>query len=234
MSTPHIEAKTGEIAEKILLPGDPLRAKFIAENFLENPQCYNKVRGMLGYTGYYKGEKVSVQGTGMGISSASIYIHELIQEYGVKKLIRVGSAGSLQPQIKLYDIVIAMSASIDSNYNFVYNINGDYAATSNWDLLKNAVDISKKMNLRTHIGNVLSSIHFYDPSDSWKKWAKMRVLCVEMEIYALYTIASYYNVDALGILTISDSFLTQETTSSKERELKFKDMAQVALDAIVI
>jgi purine-nucleoside phosphorylase len=232
MST-HIQAKKGEIAESILLPGDPLRAKWIAETFLEDAVCYNKVRGMLGFTGTYKGKRVSVQGTGMGIPSTLIYCHELITEYGVKNLIRVGSAGSYQKNVNLRDIVIAMSASSTSGINSSRFVNSDFAPTANFELFMKAALYAKENSIPIKAGNVLSSDEFYeDDPETYKKWAEFGVLCVEMETAGLYTIAAKHNVNALAILTISDSLVTGEHLSSGDREKSFKDMISIALGAI--
>lgn len=232
MST-HIEAKPGEIAESVLLPGDPLRAKWIAETFLENAKCYNEVRGMLGYTGTFRGKPVSVQGTGMGIPSALIYCHELINDYGVKNLIRVGSAGSYQKSINLRDIVIAMSASSTSGINNTRFVNCDYSPTADYDLFMKAALYAKENNIPIKAGNVLSSDQFYEDNfDNYKKWADFGVLCVEMEAAGIYTIAAKYNVKALAILTISDSLVTGEATTADEREGSFSQMIEIALNTI--
>ncbi len=229
----HIEAKKGDIAETVLLPGDPLRAKWIAETFLENSVCYNEVRGMLGFTGTYNGKRVSVQGTGMGIPSTLIYCNELIQEFGVKNLIRVGSAGSYQKDIKLYDIVIAMAASSNSGINKSRFINSDFSPTADYELFIKAVDYARENNIPIKAGNVLSSDEFYEDNfDSYKKWADFGVLCVEMEAAGIYTIAAKYNVKALTILTISDSLVTKEKTTSKERENTFSTMIEIALSTL--
>jgi len=229
MST-HIQAKKGEIAESILLPGDPLRAKWIAETFLEDAVCYNKVRGMLGFTGTYKGKRVSVQGTGMGIPSTLIYCHELITNYGVKNLIRVGSAGSYQKNVNLRDIVIAMSASSTSGINNSRFVNSDFAPTANFELFMKSALYAKENSIPIKAGNVLSSDEFYeDDPETFKKWAEFGVLCVEMEAAGLYTIAAKHNVNALAILTISDSLVTGEHLSSGDREKSFKDMIAIAL-----
>ena len=230
----HIEAKKDEIAETILLPGDPKRAKWIAETFLKDPVCYNEVRGMLGYTGTFQGKKVSVQGSGMGIPSISIYAHELINEYGVKNLIRVGSAGSIQEDVKLEDIVIAMSASTDSAINKKLIPYGDFAPSADYGLLHNAVASVKQKEHNFKVGQVLSSDIFYsDPVDSWKKWAAHNCLCVEMETAGLYSLAARFNVNALGIMTISDSLITGEALSSEARESQLKTMVEVALEASI-
>lgn len=226
----HIDAKKGEIAETVLLPGDPMRAKWIAEAFLENPICYNDVRGMLGFTGTYQGKKISVQGTGMGIPSTLIYTHELINDYGVKNLIRVGSAGSFQKEVEIRNIVIAMSASTNSGLNSIRFNGADYAPTVSFELFQKALEIAKKKNIPLKAGNILSSDEFYaDEFESYKKWADYGVLCVEMETNGLYTVAAKYKVNALSILTISDSLVTGERTTSEEREKTFKEMIEIAL-----
>jgi len=230
MST-HIEAKKGDIAETILLPGDPLRAKWIAETFLENAVCFNQIRGMLGYTGTFNGKRISTMGTGMGVPSISIYSHELITEYGVKNLIRVGSAGSYQKFIEVRDIVLAMSASSTSGVNELRFGGADYAPTASFGLFQKAVEIAKKKNISIKAGNVLTSDEFYaDEFESYKKWSKFGVLCVEMESAGLYTVAAKHNVNALSILTISDSLITGERLSQEERETTFNDMMKIALE----
>lgn len=232
MST-HIEAKKGEIAESVLLPGDPMRARWIAETFLDNPVLYNDVRGMLGYTGTYHGNRISVQGTGMGIPSALIYCHELINNYSVKNLIRVGTTGSYQPDVKLRDIVIAMAASSTSGINNSRFVNVDYAPTANFELFMKAARYAEANNIPIKAGNVLSSDEFYeDDFDNYKKWAEFGVLCVEMEAAGLYTIAAKYNVKALAILTVSDSLVTGERTSADERESTFGTMVEIALNTL--
>jgi purine-nucleoside phosphorylase len=226
----HIEAKKGDIAETILLPGDPLRAKWIAETFLENPVCFNKIRGMLGFTGTYKGKSVSVMGTGMGVPSISIYAHELITEYGVKNLIRVGSAGSYQAHIKIRDIVLAMAASSNSGINELRFGGADFAPTADFELFEKAVTTARKKKIEIKAGNIFTSDEFYaDDFESYKKWSKFGVLCVEMESAGLYTIAAKHKVKALSILTISDSLVTGERTTSSERETTFRDMIEIAL-----
>ncbi|MGC1205696.1 MAG: purine-nucleoside phosphorylase [Flavobacteriaceae bacterium] len=227
----HIEARKGDIAETILLPGDPLRAKWIAKTFLENPMCFNKIRGMFGYTGIYHGKKVSVMGTGMGIPSISIYAHELITEYGVKNLIRVGSAGSYQKDVKIRDIVLAMAASSNSGLNELRFGGADYAPTASFNLFQKAIEASKLKNIPIKAGNIFTSDEFYaDDFESYKKWSKFGVLCVEMETAGLYTVAAKHNVNALAILTIADSLVTGERTTSKERETTFKGMIEIALE----
>ena len=227
----HINAKKGDIAETILLPGDPLRAKWIAETFFENPVCFNEVRGMYGYTGTYNGKQISAMGTGMGVPSISIYAHELITEFGVKNLIRVGSSGSYQSHVKVRDIVLAMAASSTSGVNELRFGGADFAPTADFNLFLRAVEIAKSKKIELRVGNVLTSDEFYaDEFESYKKWSKFGVLCVEMETAGLYTVAAKHNVSALSILTISDSLVTGERTTSKERETTFKDMIRIALE----
>lgn len=230
--TPHIQAdKEGLIAETVLLPGDPLRAKFIAENFLEAPELFNATRNMLGYTGTYKGKKVSVMGTGMGMPSIGIYSFELINFYGVKKLIRIGSCGSMQKDINIRDIVIGMSASTNSNYGSQFKLPGNFAPTASWALLKKAVDVAQKNNIEIKVGNILSSDIFYDDDrEAWKKWAGMGVLAVEMEAAALYLNAARAGVDAICILTVSDSLVTHVETTAEERQNSFTQMMEIALE----
>lgn len=234
MATPHIGAKVGQIAETVLLPGDPLRAKYIAETFLENVEQYNNVRGMLGFTGTYKGKRISVQGTGMGVPSIGIYVHELITSYGCKNLIRIGTAGSMHESVKIRDVVMAMSASTDSNINKLRFNGADYAPTANSDLLFKAHEIGLKKGLSMKAGNILTSDTFYgDVPDAWKHWAKFGVLAVEMETAQLYTLAAKFNVRALTLLTISDSLVTGEVTTAEERQLTFNDMIEVALETAI-
>lgn len=234
LPTPHIAAKSSEqIAETVLLPGDPLRAKFIAENFLEDLVQFNATRNMLGYTGYYQGKPVSVMGSGMGMPSIGIYSYELIHFYGVKNLIRVGSCGAYQPDIKVRDIILAMSASTDSNYASQFNLPGTYAPTASWELLKRAVAVADAKGYPVKVGNVLSSDIFYDADpETWKRWAKMGVLAVEMEAAALYMNAAYAGVNALCILTVSDSLVTKEALPAEERERTFTQMMEIALSLV--
>ena len=234
MATPHIGAEKGQIAETILLPGDPLRAKYIAETFLEDVVQYNNVRGMLGFTGTYKGKRISVQGTGMGIPSIGIYSHELISEFGVKNLIRIGTAGSYQEDLKLRDVVIAMSASTDSAINKLRFNGADYAPTANAEMVFKAYEIAKEKGMNVKAGNVFTSDTFYgDDPEAWKKWAKFGVLCVEMETAQLYTTAAKLGAKALTLLTISDSFITSEVTTAEERQTTFNDMIVVALETAI-
>ncbi len=229
----HIGAEAGAIAETVLLPGDPLRAQHIAETMLEDTVCYNNVRGMLGFTGTYNGKRVSVQGTGMGMPSCSIYVNELIQSYGVKTLIRVGSCGALQPDLKMYDIVLAMSSSTNSNINKI-RFNGlDYAPTASFELLKKAYDVAQSKNIPVRVGPILSNDSFYsDDPDDWKLWAAYGTLVVEMETSAIYTLAAKYGCQALSILTVSDSLVTGEETEAMERQTAFTQMVEIALELV--
>lgn len=229
----HIEAKIGEIAERVLLPGDPLRAKFAAENFLENSKCYNNVRGMLGFTGEYKGVKVSIQGTGMGQPSMSIYANELFKDYNVQKAIRIGTAGSVQKDMPLRKIVLAMSASTDSGIN-VHRFRGcNYAPSASWDLLKRAYENAEMLKIIPFVGGVASSDVFYDDLNMWKIWAEYGILAIEMETAELYTLAAKYGRQALSILTISDNIITGEITNSEERQTCFTEMMKIALETII-
>lgn len=232
MST-HIQATKGEIAETVLLPGDPLRAKWIAETYFEDAVCYNEVRGMLGFTGTYNGKRISVQGTGMGIPSALIYSHELINEYGVKNLIRVGSAGAYKEEVKLHDVVIAMTASSTSGINNIRFAGSHYSPTADFELFMKAANYAQENNIAVKAGNVLSSDEFYeDDPEAYKKWADYGVLCVEMETAGLYTIAAKHKVKALSVLTISDSLVTGEHISADAREKSLNNMIKIALGAI--
>lgn len=230
--TPHINVKdNGLIAETILLPGDPLRAKYIADNYLEDVIQFNEVRNMYGFTGTYKGKRMSVMGTGMGMPSIGIYSYELIHFYGVKNLIRIGSCGSIQENLKVRDIIIGMSASTDSNFMHQYRLPGTYSPTASWELIKKAVDIADSKGIAVKVGNILSSDVFYsDANDSWKNWAKMGVMAVEMEAAALYMNAARAGANALCILTVSDSLVTHEATSAEERQSSFTQMMEIALE----
>ncbi|MDX9826912.1 MAG: purine-nucleoside phosphorylase [Spirochaetia bacterium] len=230
----HIAAAQGQIADKILLPGDPLRAKFIAENLLEGAECFNEVRNMFGFTGHYKGVKVSVMGTGMGMPSLSIYANELIRDYGVKRLIRVGTCGAMKAEVKLRDLIIAMSASTDSSVNKIRFAGMDYAPTASFPLLYNAYNEAMASGLHPYVGQVLSSDSFYGENpEQWKLWARFGVLGVEMETAELYTLAAKYGVQALAILTVSDHLISHELTSAQERQTQFKSMVEIALNAII-
>ena len=231
--TPHIGAKEGEIAEKVIMAGDPLRAKFMAETFLENPVLYNSVRGMLGYTGTYKGKRVSVQGHGMGIPSIGIYTYELFNFYGVKSIIRTGSAGAFHPDLKLGDIVIGMGSCTDSNYGAQYNLPGTFAPIADFELVRKAAAKAEELGVSYKVGNLLASDVFYgDSADSWKAWQKMGVLAVEMEATALYMNAARSGNKALAICTISDSLVTGEACSAEQRQTSFTNMMEIAFDII--
>ncbi len=227
----HIGASKGEIAERVLLPGDPLRAKSIADNYLTDVICYNKIRNMFGYTGVYKGQRVSVQGSGMGIPSLSIYVNELYNEYDVRQIIRVGTCGSIQKSLGIGDIILAISASTHSNTNNLRFPDGNYAPAADFDLLRKAYDAAIKMGVTPVVGNVFSSDLFYnDDPDHWKKWAEYGVLALEMESTGLYTLAAKYRAQALTVLTVSDLLLNGEQASPEERQENFMEMAQIALN----
>ncbi len=229
--TPHITAKKGDFADTVLMPGDPLRAKFIAETFLENAVLVNSVRGINGYTGYYKGKRVSVMASGMGQPSMAIYSYELFNFYDVKTIIRIGSCGALDGELKLRDIVIGMGACTNSNYASQYSLPGTFSAIANFDLVKKAVEICERDDVRYKVGNILSSDTFYDDSNSTLSWAKMGVLGVEMESYALYCNALRANKKALCICTVSDSIVhPDQITSAEERQTSFTKMMEIALE----
>lgn len=231
----HIGAKKGDIAETILLPGDPLRAKFIAETFLDDVIQYNEVRGMLGFTGTYKGKRVSVQGTGMGVPSISIYVNELIQEYDVQNLIRVGTCGGMQEDIHVRDLILAQGATTDSQMNRLTFGGVDYAPIAHFNLLKTAYDTAKAQGLEPHVGNVFTSDTFYrDDAEAFNALlTKYQVLAVEMEAAALYTLAAKFKRKALAILTVSDHIISGESTSSEERQTSFQTMMELALDTTI-
>jgi purine-nucleoside phosphorylase len=228
----HISAAPGQVADAILLPGDPLRARFIAETFLENAVCFNQVRNMFGYTGTWKGRRVSVMGTGMGMPSLSIYVNELIRDYGVKTLVRVGTCGALSETLKVRDVVLALAASTDSAVNKVRFRGMDYAPAPSFPLLLKAYQAAQARNLPVHAGKVVSSDSFYsfDP-DQWKLWARFGVVAVEMETAELYTLAAQYGAEALAVLTVSDHLVTGGDTSSDDRERSFTAMVEVGLEA---
>ena len=230
--TPHIGAKKGEIAETILLPGDPLRAKYIAETFLTDAKQFNATRNMFGYTGYYRGKPVSVMGTGMGCPSMGIYSHELIHFYGCKNLIRIGTAGAMRADVKIRDMVFGMGACTTSNYVKQFRLPGDYSCIASYELLAKAVRAAEEKGLTYHVGNILSSDMFYNPdlAPAGTTWDQMGVLAVEMEAAALYSNAAYAGVNALCILTISDSLVTGEATTAEERQTTFTNMMEVALE----
>jgi len=230
----HIEAAVGDIAETVLLPGDPLRAKYIAETYLEDPVCYNNIRGMFGYTGYYKGKRISVQGTGMGMPTMSIYATELIADYGVKNLIRIGSSGSSHPDIKQMDLVLAMGTCTNSNmYNHLFG-NYSYAPLANFGLLKSAHEIGVKLNKPIKVGLVRTDDHFYDRTpEPLEALTSYQVLTGDMETAALYTVAAKYKANALSILTVTDHSITKQTITSEEREKSLTDMIELALETAI-
>lgn len=228
--TPHIEANFGDIAQKVLMPGDPLRAKFIAENYLSDVICYNQVRNMLGFTGIYKGEKVSVQGSGMGMPSIGIYSFELFNFYKAEQIIRVGTAGAVRDDVKLKDIIIATGACTNSNYGNQYGLPGKFSPIADFLLANKAYETAKNLNFNVKCGNVLSSDVFYSDVNELAVWGKMGVLAVEMEAAALYMNASHAGKKALCLLTISDIPLKGETTTSHERQSTFTDMIEIALN----
>lgn len=229
--TPHNGAKEGEIAKTVLMPGDPLRAKYIADTYLENVVCFNTVRNMLGYTGTWKGKEISVMGGGMGIPSIGIYSYELYHFYGVEQIIRIGSAGGYADEVKVKDVVIAMGACTNSNYAHQYHLPGTFAPIADYGLLKKAVEIAEKKGVNTVVGNVLSSDTFYSDDDSAKDiWKKMGVLAVEMEAAALYMNAARAGKKALCMLTISDHLYTGEELSADERQTGFHEMMEIALE----
>ena len=233
--TPHINAKAGDFAETILLPGDPLRAKFIADNFLSDVKQVNSVRNMFGFTGTYQGKPVSVMGTGMGCASIGIYSHELIHFYGCKNLIRVGTAGALTPDINVGDIVLAQGACTTSNYVKLFRLPGDYSCICSYKLLRKASDAADKLGLKYSVGNVLSSDMFYAPqktASAGMTWTDMGVLAVEMESAALYANAAAAGVNALTILTISDSEFSGHITTAEERQTSFTNMMKLALQLV--
>lgn len=231
MSTPHNEAKIGEIAETVLMPGDPLRAKFLAETFLEHVVPFNTVRNMLGYTGEYHGKRISVMGSGMGMPSIGIYSHELYAFYDVKRIIRIGSCGGLSDQVKLRDLIMVQGACTDSNFASQFELPGIYSAISDYELLAKAVKEAEKRHLSYHVGNVIASDFFYHADHgSAEKWASVGCLGVEMESYALFLNAAYHHQQALTILTVSDHLFSNEETTSEEREKTFTDMMEIALE----
>ncbi|MBR4109452.1 MAG: purine-nucleoside phosphorylase [Oscillospiraceae bacterium] len=238
--TPHISAKPGDFGKTVLMPGDPLRSKFIAENFLENPVLVNNVRGVQGYTGYYKGVKVSVMASGMGMPAIGIYSHELYNAYGVENIIRVGSAGAIQEHINLYDLVIGQGACTDSNFASQFHLPGTFAPIASFELLSAAVEAAKANGAIYHVGNINSSDVFYgdhtgvpEGLDSVYALKKMGVLALEMEAAALYMNAARYGKRALCICTVSDHILTGQETTSEERQTAFTTMMKVALDVAV-
>ena len=231
MSTPHNAAQPGDIAKTVLMPGDPLRARFIAEKYLENPVCFNTVRNMFGYTGTYHGRPVSVMGSGMGIPSIGIYSYELFHFYGVDAIIRIGSAGALADNVKVRDVVIGMGACTNSNYAVQYNLPGTFAPIADFGLLRKAVEVAEQRGAHVVVGNVLSSDIFYnDDAGANDAWKRMGVCCVEMESAALYMNAARAGKKALGIFTISDHIYTGESLCAEDRQNSFHEMMEIALE----
>ena len=231
MATPHNAAKEGDIAKTVLMPGDPLRAKYIAEKYLEDVTCFNTVRNMFGYTGTYKGKKVSVMGGGMGMPSIGIYSYELYAFYGVEQIIRIGSAGGISDNVHLRDLVIGMGASTNSNFAHQYKLPGTFAPIADFGLLRKAVEIAESKGISVAVGNILSSDTFYtDDETANDQWKKMQILCVEMEAAALYMNAARAGKKALCMLTVSDHLYTGEALSAEERQTTFHEMMEVALE----
>lgn len=234
MPTPHLNAQPGDFAETVLMPGDPLRAQFIAENWLKDAKLVNTIRSMNGYTGTYNGKRISVLAHGMGIPSCSIYATELIKDYGVKNVIRVGSCGALMASIKLGEIIIAMGASTDSKCNRMRLMDHDYAAIADYDLLRMACDVAAEQKKKVHVGNVFSADLFYTPQpEMFDKLEKMKVLAVEMELAGIYGLAAEYGARALGILTVSDQIRTHEHMSAEARQTSFGEMIELALETAI-
>ncbi|WP_427889822.1 purine-nucleoside phosphorylase [Kribbella sp. GL6] len=230
----HIAAEKGQIAPRVLFPGDPLRAKWIAETYLSDVICYTEIRNMFGFTGTYKGERISVQGSGMGQPSASIYANELFESYDVQTLIRVGTCGALTESVRVRDVIVAMSASTDSQMNRLRFHGIDYAPTADYQLLRAAVDAAEAAGLNVHVGQVFSGDLFYnDRPDLVSRTAEYGVLGIEMEASALYTLAAKFGRRALGIMTVSDHLITHEVTSAEERQTTFSEMITIALDAAI-
>ena len=230
--TPHIGAQAGEIAKTVIMAGDPLRAKFMAENYIDNPVQFNNVRGMLGYTGTHQGKRVSVMGHGMGIPSIGIYTYELFNFYDVDTIIRVGSAGSVNPDLHVGDLVLAMGACTNSNYGVQYELPGTFAPIADFGLLRRAADACDQMGYRYMVGNVLSTDTFYSENAHNDKWMNMKVLAIEMEASALYMNAARAGKQALVVLTISDHLLTGEVTTAEERQTTFTRMMDVAFSLL--
>lgn len=234
MGTVSNSANKGDIAKTVLMPGDPLRARYIAENFLDSPVLYNETRNMYGYTGTYKGVPVSVQGSGMGMPSMGIYSWELFTYYDVENIIRIGTAGSFSSDINIGDIVVSLAASTDSNYEHTFGLPGHFSPCASWELLCRLKEISDAEGINIKAGNTVSCDVFYEiGEDWWKKWASMNVLAVEMEAAALYINAAYNHRNALAIMTISDHFISGEKASLEDRERNFTDMMKLALETAV-
>ncbi|MET1081354.1 MAG: purine-nucleoside phosphorylase [Pseudomonas sp.] len=234
MATPHISAQVGEFAETVLMPGDPLRAKMIAETYLSDVQQVNGVRNMLGFTGHYKGQRISVMGSGMGIPSVSIYAHELFSQYGVQRIVRVGSCGSVQTGVRVRDLVIAQGASTDSMVNRKRLAGFDFAALADYRLLARTVQVAEARNQAVHIGNVFSADLFYEPDpELFARMTRMGILAVEMEAAGLYGVAAELGRQALTVLTVSDHILEGEKLSAEQRQEDFHDMVQLTLEAVI-
>ena len=235
MATPHINAEMGDFADVVLMPGDPLRAKYIAETFLQDARQVNNVRGMLGFTGTYKGRRISVMGHGMGIPSCSIYAKELITEFGVKVIIRVGSCGAVMDDVKLRDVVIGMGACTDSRVNRLRFKDNDFAAIADYGLVHNAVEAAKARNINVRVGNLFSADLFYSPDPSmFELMAKYGILGVEMESAGIYGVAAEYGAKAMTICTVSDHIMTHEQTTAEERQTTFNEMIEIALDSVLL
>ncbi len=230
MPTPHNEAKENDFAKTVLMPGDPLRAKFIAEHFLTDVKQVNGVRNMLAYTGYYKGKKVSVMGSGMGIPSIGLYAYELYSFYHVERIIRVGTCGACQESLTLFDIIVAMGASTNSSWQDQYHLGGTLSAIASYPAMRDAITALDKKGYRYQVGQVFSSDNFY--GEEWEPWAKMGILALEMESYGLYSVAAQLHKEALSILTVSDSMITHQETTAEERQNSFTQMMEIALESI--
>lgn len=233
MTTPHNAAKPGDIAKTVLMPGDPLRAKFVAETYLEDVKCYNEVRGMYGYTGLYKGKPVSVQGHGMGMPSIGIYSYELYNMYDVDNIIRIGSAGAINEEVQIMDMVFGMGACTDSNYAYQYGMPGTYAPIATWELLEKAVQIARKKGQKHFVGNILSADLFYNELGKPTAWEAMGVLAVEMEAAALYMNAAKAKKNALCMLTISDEIYSGRELPAHDRQVSFTNMMEIALELAI-
>lgn len=232
--TPHNQAKNGDFAKTVLLPGDPLRAKFIAETFLKDVKQVNGVRNMFAFTGTYNGKKVSVMGSGMGMPSLGIYVTELFKFYGVERVIRVGTCGAFSEDLDVFDTILVDSASTNSSWANQYELPGTYSASADFSTLLQAYNASKELNIKAHVKEILSEDNFYDDlhPEAWKKWARMGIVGCEMETYALYCIAKFYKKEALTILSVSDSFLSKKITTSDQRVQGFTNMMKIALECI--
>jgi len=231
IKTAHIEANEGDFAKTVLMPGDPLRAKYIAENFLEDAKLISSIRNIYAYTGTYKGEKISVMASGMGMPSMGIYSHELYEKFGVERIIRVGTAGTINKNLELKDIVVGMGACTDSNYISQFDLNGNFAPICSFDLLQKTMEKAKELNLKINVGNILSSDVFYNPSnDVYKKWSDLGILAVEMEAAALYINAAKLGKQAIAICTVADKVLDDVHCSAEERQTAFTAMMELALN----